>query len=46
MERKRKPYKIFTSEFKIEVVRLMETSGQLSSEIACELGIRRNQLYL
>ena len=45
MERKRKPYKIFTREFKIEAVRLMETSDQPSSEMARELGVRRNQLY-
>ena len=45
MERKRKPYKTFTREFKIEAVRMMETSDQPSSEIARELGIRRNQLY-
>ena len=45
MQKKRKPYKTFTREFKIEAVRLMETSDQPSSEVARELGIRRNQLY-
>lgn len=45
MQRERKPYKTYTREFKIEAVRLMETSNQPSSEIARELGIRRNQLY-
>lgn len=45
MQIKRKPYKAFTREFKTEAVRLMETSDQPSSEIARELGIRRNQLY-
>lgn len=45
MTDKRKPYKIFTREFKIEAVRLMETSGWPPTEIAMELGIRRNQLY-
>ena len=42
---KRKPYKTFTREFKLEAVRLMSESDRPSSEIAAELGIRRNQLY-
>lgn len=42
---KRKPYKTYTREFKIEAVRLMETSERSSTELAMELGIRRNQLY-
>ena len=41
----RKPYKTYTREFKIEAVRLMDESDRPSSEIAVELGIRRNQLY-
>ena len=45
MASKRQPYKIFTKEFKLEVVRLMSESDKPSSEIATELGIRRNQLY-
>jgi len=45
MINKRKPYKTFTREFKIEAVRLMNESDKPSSEIAAELGIRRNQLY-
>jgi transposase len=45
MDRKRKPYKTFTREFKIEAVRLMETSDQPSSEIAHELDVQHNQLY-
>ena len=45
MERKRKFYKTFTLEFKIEAVRLIETSEHPSSEVARELGIRRNRLY-
>lgn len=45
MTRKRKPYKTYTREFKLEAVRLMQTSGRASSEVAAELGIRRNQLY-
>lgn len=45
MTNKRKPYKTYTREFKIEAVRLMEESGRPPAEIAMELGIRRNQLY-
>ena len=45
MIKKRKPYKTFTKEFKKEAVRLMEQSDKPSSQIALELGIRRNQLY-
>jgi transposase len=37
--------KKFTSEFKREAVRLMESSEKPSSEVARELGVRRNQLY-
>ena len=37
--------KVFTKEFKREAVRLLETSGRPGSEVARELGIRRNQLY-
>ena len=42
---KRKPYKMYTNEFKLEALRLMETSDQPASEVAMQLGIRRNQLY-
>ena len=45
MIRKRKPYKQYTKEFKLEAVRMMEESERPSSEIAMKLGIRRNQLY-
>jgi len=45
MTSKRKPYKTYTREFKIEAVRLMNESDKPSSELAAELGIRRNQLY-
>ena len=41
---KRKPYKIYTKEFKLEALRLMATSDKPASEIAMQLGIRRNQL--
>ena len=42
---RRKPYKTYTREFKLEALRLMETSGKPASEIAMQLGVRRNQLY-
>jgi len=45
MTRKRKPYKTYTREFKLEALRLMEQSDRPTSEIAMQLGIRRNQLY-
>ncbi len=45
MTKKRKSYKTYTKEFKLEALRLMETSDRPSSEIAMQLGIRRNQLY-
>jgi len=45
MTRKRTPYKTYTKEFKTEAVRLMQASDQSASEIATQLGIRRNQLY-
>ena len=45
MKPKRKPYKTYSREFKLEAVRLMESSDKPASEIAMELGLRRNQLY-
>jgi len=44
MERKRKPYKTYTREFKLEAVKLMGASERPSSEVARELGIRRDHL--
>jgi transposase len=43
--RKRKQYKTYTKAFKEEAVRMMDASDRPASEIAMELGIRRNQLY-
>ena len=37
MVSKRKPYNVYTKKFKLEALRLMETSSQLASEIAMEL---------
>ena len=45
MTRKRKPYNTYTKEFKVEAIRLMNDSDRPASQIAMELGIRRNQLY-
>ena len=35
----------FTKEFKLEAVRLLESGKQSGTEIARELGVRRNMLY-
>ena len=45
MTTKRKPYNTYTKEFKLEAIRLMDESDRPASEIAMNLGIRRNQLY-
>lgn len=45
MTSKRKPYKTYPREFKLEAVRMMKASDKPASEIAAELGIRRNLLY-
>ena len=45
MTTKREPYNTYTKEFKLEAIRLMADSGGPSSEIAMQLGIKRNQLY-
>ncbi len=45
MTAKRRPYKTYTKEFKLEAVRMMESSDRPASVIARELGLRRNQLY-
>lgn len=41
----RKPYQTYPKAFKLEAIRLMAESDRPASEIAMELGIRRNQLY-
>ncbi|MFT5811112.1 MAG: transposase [Rubritalea sp.] len=45
MTKTRKPYNTYPKEFKLEALRLMKESNKPTSEIAMELGIRRNQLY-
>ena len=37
--------KYFTKEFKLEAVRALEHSGKSGTELARQLGVRRNQLY-
>jgi len=37
--------KVFTKEFKLEAVRLLEGSERPAAELARELGIARNRLY-
>lgn len=45
MVSKRKPYKTFTREFKLEALRQLEETTRPATELARELGIRPNQLY-
>jgi len=40
-----KQRQVFSKEFKLEAVRLLESSDQPAAEVARQLGIRRNQLY-
>ena len=35
----------FSKEFKLEAVRLLETTDKPAADLARELGVRRNQLY-
>jgi len=42
---KRRPYTTYPREFKLEALRLMDESDRPTSEIAMQLGIRRNLLY-
>ena len=37
--------KYFTRDFKLEAVRLLEHSGKSGTELARQIGVRRNQLY-
>ena len=45
MTSKRRPYKQYSREFKIEALRQLETSTRPATELAAELGIRPNLLY-
>lgn len=42
---KRKSYKQYSREFKLEAIRLAEIGDKTASQVARELGIRVNQLY-
>jgi transposase len=41
----KKKYQVFSKEFKLEAVRLLEEGRKPAADIARELGLRRNQLY-
>ncbi len=41
---KRRPYKQYSREFKVEAIRLAEAGDKTATQIARELGIRVNQL--
>ena len=41
----RKPRQTFSPEFKHEAVRLLDQGNKETSQLARELGVRRNQLY-
>ncbi len=45
MTNKRKPYKTYTRDFKIEAVRLIEESGRPPVEIAMEHGFLLKRLF-
>ena len=45
MTKKRKPYKTYTQEFKLAAIKKMQESDRPASEVAMQLGLRRNQLY-
>jgi transposase len=45
MAAKRKPYQTYPEAFKLEALRLVEESERPVSEVARQLGLRRNQLY-
>lgn len=45
MTKQRKPYTTYSKEFKLEAIRLMNETDRPATQIAMELGIRRNQLY-
>lgn len=45
MTSEKRPYKTYPKEFKLEALRLMASSGKSTTEVAMQLGLRRNQLY-
>ena len=42
---RRKPYKPYTREFKVEAIRLAEAGDKTASQVARELGLRVNQIW-
>lgn len=42
---RRKPYKGYTREFKLEAIRLAEVGDKTASQVARELGLRVNQIW-
>src|SRR6185369_7154939 len=40
-----KQRQVFSKEFKLEAVRLLESADRPAAEVARQVGIRRNQLY-
>ena len=42
---RRKPYKAYTREFKLEAIRLTEAGDKTASQVARELGLRVNQIW-
>jgi transposase len=42
---RRKPYKGYTREFKLEAIRLAEVGDKTASQVARELGLRINQIW-
>ena len=42
---RRKPYKQYSREFKVEAIRLAEVGDKTASQVARELGIRVNQIW-
>ena len=42
---RRKPYKPYTREFKVEAIRLAEVGDKTASQVARELGLRVNQIW-
>jgi len=42
---RRKPYKPYTREFKLEAIRLAEVGDKTASQVARELGLRVNQIW-
>jgi transposase len=42
---RRKPYKQYSREFKLEAIRLADAGDKPASQVARELGIRANQIW-